>query len=206
VSSFSAANAPWPRTAHGWRPITSVGLLRRGTMPWSATRGCRPGSATALYARCSSGRRHRAPALRSSPACRSPRRSKSTRSATTQCSTTPTMTSAPAKRPSCSWGACRNTFGWMWRCATPRISRRPCTMHGRSSATRPHTRRWPHLPHVGHGCLRAPTPTSTAGAGRDTGRHSRRVCPGTGHHATLVPAFIPGRVAGAPPQGPLLQL
>jgi hypothetical protein len=47
----------------------------------------------------------------------------------------------PAKRPSCSWGACWNTFGWMWRCDTPRISRRQCTTHGCSSVARPHIRR-----------------------------------------------------------------
>jgi hypothetical protein len=39
-------------------------------------------------------------------------------------------------------------------------------------------------------------PTSTTGAGRDTGRHLRRVCLGTGHHATPVPAFIPSRAVG----------
>jgi hypothetical protein len=48
--------------------------------------------------------------------------------------------------------------------------------------------------------------TTTTEAGRANGGHPRRVCPGAGHHAISVPAIIPGRAAGAPTQGPLLQL
>jgi hypothetical protein len=48
--------------------------------------------------------------------------------------------------------------------------------------------------------------TPTTGAGRANGGHPRRVCPGADHHAIPVPAIIPGRAAGAPTQGPLLQL
>jgi hypothetical protein len=206
VSSFSAANAPWPRIARGWRPITSAGLLRRGTTPWSAVRGCRPGSASAPCTRCSSGRRHRGRASRSSPACRSPRRSRSTRSAITQYSATPTMTSTPAKRPSCSWVAYRNISGWMWRCDTPRSSdgnvlrtdvRAPrCRVSGAIRATTARATTVSTL---------QPLP-STTGADRANGGHPRRVCPGTGRHAIPVPVIIPGRATGAPTQGPLLQL
>jgi hypothetical protein len=47
----------------------------------------------------------------------------------------------PRQKAKLFMGACRNTFGWMWRCDTPRISRLQCTTHGRSSAARPHIRR-----------------------------------------------------------------
>jgi hypothetical protein len=111
-------------------------VLRR-----SATKGCRPGSVSVPCANYSSGRRPRGRALWNLPACRSPRRSRSTLSAITPCSPTLTTTSTPAKRPSYSWVACRNIFGWTSRCDTPWTSRQRCTTHGCSSAEQPRIRR-----------------------------------------------------------------
>jgi hypothetical protein len=88
----------------------------------------------------------------------------------------------------------------------PRIFRRQCTTHGRSSVALPRIRRYPRHHSAGHGRLRAPTPHSHHRGRPRQWRAPPMGLPGAGHHAILVPAIIPGRAAGAPTQGPLLQL
>ena len=135
ANNFFTANAPSPRTALGWHPITSAEQRRRGTMPWNKMRGCHRGNVSASCANFASGLQRTARAWRSLPVCPSPPQSKTTPSVTTPFYAT-SRAYPLSRRPSCTSVVSLIISVSTWRCTSrPTYSRR-CTMLAHTSNVR----------------------------------------------------------------------
>jgi hypothetical protein len=132
VSSFSAANARWPRIGHGWRPTICVGWRRPGTTLWSRAKACRLGIGSRSCAISSLGLLCATLDWPNWAVYRSGLRCRTSRSASMQSYAT-LATWITCRRPSSSLAASLITSRWTWPCARLRTCQRRCTWPARSS-------------------------------------------------------------------------